>query len=79
MRKRPSYWVSLGWNAGKPAAVRVESGAVPDRARLVQMHVHELGADIEALERGPNEVGADPRLLEVRDADRAAKSVERIG
>ncbi len=50
-----------------------------NRARLVQMHIHELGADIEAPERRPNEIGADTRFLEVRDADRAAKSVERVG
>ena len=36
-------------------------------------------ADIEALERGPDEIGADPRFLEVRDTHRAAEAVECIG
>ena len=77
MRKRPSYWLLLDWNVGKPVAVRVELER-GQRARLVQMHIHELGADIEAPERGPNEVGSDSRFLEVRDADRAAKPGERV-
>jgi hypothetical protein len=27
------------------------------------MRIHELGADVETLERGPDEIGADPIML----------------
>jgi hypothetical protein len=36
-------------------------------------------ADIEALERGPDEIGADTRFLEVRDTHRAAETGQRAG
>jgi hypothetical protein len=36
-------------------------------------------ADIEALERGPDEIGADARFLEVRDTHRAAETGQRAG
>src|ERR1019366_3579533 len=48
------------------------------RPRLVQMHIHVLGADIEPLERRPDEIGSGPAFLEVRDANRAAKAGQRI-
>jgi hypothetical protein len=42
------------------------------------MHIREFGADIEALEWRPHEIGANPAFLEVRYADRAAKPSQRI-
>src|SRR6202047_2961681 len=71
--------VIVGLECGQAGRGEGRIWSEANRARLVQMHIHELGADIEALERGPDEVGADPRFLEVRDADRAAGAGRRIG
>src|ERR1700730_7842807 len=55
--------VGLEFGQARRGEGRIWSEA--NRARLVQMHIHELCADIEAPERGPTEVRADPRFLEV--------------
>src|ERR1700730_2173320 len=68
-----------GWKAGGGQAGRPEIRREASRPRLVQMHIDELGADIETLERRPDKVGADPRFLQVRHAHRAAEAVERVG
>ena len=66
--------VIVGLEGGQ--AIRAEAliGGKASRPRLVQMHIHGLGAEVEALERSPNEVAADPLFLEVGDAHPAAEA-----
>ncbi len=49
------------------------------RSRLVEMRIHELRTNIEVLNWRPDEVGADPAFLKVRDANRTSKPGQRIG
>ena len=55
--------VIVGLECGQASSGEGRIWSEANRARLVRMRIHELGADIEARERGPDEIGADPASL----------------